>query len=76
MKFRQIIKIYPILKLLKISIEGKTQWVTELKDYNLKIIPKASKEIKKTDILLRQVNYKRKENNNKNIILLKSEWFA
>ena len=39
--------------------------------YNLKIILKADKKIKKADIFLKQVNYKRGENNNKNITLLK-----
>ena len=49
----------------------QAQWVTELEDYNLKIVLKAGKEIKKANILLRQVNHERKENDNKNIILLK-----
>ena len=31
--------------------------------------------MKKADILSRQVDYKRRENNNKNVTLLKPEWF-
>ena len=31
--------------------------------------------MKKTDILSKQIDYKRRENNNKNITLLKPEWF-
>ena len=31
--------------------------------------------MKKADILSKQINYKRRENNNKNITLLKPEWF-
>ena len=42
----------------------------------MKIVPKASKEIKKADILLRWADYERGENNNKNVTLLKSEWFV
>ena len=37
------------------------------------VILKAGKEIKKADIFLRQANYKKEENNNKNITLLKLE---
>ena len=55
--------------------QRQTQWVTKLKDYDLKIILKASKEIKKTDILLKQADHERKENDNKNVILLKPKWF-
>ena len=29
----------------------QAQWVTELEDYDLKIVPKASKEMKKANIL-------------------------
>ena len=31
--------------------------------------------MKKTNILSRQADYKRRENNNKNVTLLKLEWF-
>ena len=31
--------------------------------------------MKKADILLKQIDQKRRENNNKNITLLKPEWF-
>ena len=31
--------------------------------------------MKKADILSKQIDYKRRENNNKNITLLKPEWF-
>ena len=41
----------------------------------MKIISKAGKKMKKADILSRQVDYKRRENNNKNVTLLKPEWF-
>ena len=56
--------------------QRQAQWVTELKDYNLKIVPKAGKEMKKADILSRQADYERGENDNKNVTLLKSEWFV
>ena len=55
--------------------QRQTQWVIELEDYDLKIIPKAGKEMKKADILSRQANYERGENDNKNVTLLKPEWF-
>ena len=42
----------------------------------MKIVPKADKEIKKADILSRQVDYERRENDNKNATLLKPEWFV
>ena len=42
----------------------------------MKIIPKAGKEIKKADILSKQADYERRKNNNKNITLLKPEWFV
>ena len=56
--------------------QRQTQWVIELEDYDLKIIPKAGKEMKKADILLRRVDHERGENNNKNITLLKLKWFV
>ena len=42
----------------------------------MKIVPKAGKEMKKADILLRQADHERKENDNKNVTLLKSKWFV
>ena len=48
-------------------------WVTEFEDYGLKIIPKAGKKIKKANILLKQANYEKGENDNKNVTLLKPE---
>ena len=33
--------------------QRQARWVTELEDYDLKIVPKAGKEIKKANILLR-----------------------
>ena len=56
--------------------QKQAQWVTELEDYDLKIVPKAGKEMKKADILSRQVDYERRENDNKNVTLLKPEWFV
>ena len=41
----------------------------------MKIVPKAGKEMKKANILLRQADYEREENDNKNITLLKPKWF-
>ena len=41
----------------------------------MKIVSKASKKIKKVDILLKQADYERKENDNKNVTLLKPKWF-
>ena len=42
----------------------------------MKIVLKASKEIKKADSLSRQVDHERGENDNKNVTLLKPEWFV
>ena len=56
--------------------QRQAQQITELEDYDLKIVPKASKEIKKANILSRQADYKREENNNKNVTLLKPEQFV
>ena len=69
LKFKQTIKIYLILKLFKILIKNK------LKNYNLKIILKAGKKIKKADILSKQTDYEKKKNNNKNVTLLKLKQF-
>ena len=56
--------------------QRQAQWVTELKDYNLNIIPKAGKEMKKADIFSKRVDYERGKNDNKNVTLLKPEWFV
>ena len=56
--------------------QRQAQWVIELKDYDLKIVLKASKEMKKADILSRWADHERRENDNKNVILLKPEWFV
>ena len=53
--------------------QRQAQWITKLEDYNLKIVLKAGKEIKKADILLKQVDHEREENDNKNVTLLKSK---
>ena len=41
----------------------------------MQIIPKARKEIKKADLLSRRADHERGENDNKNVILLKPDWF-
>ena len=50
----------------------QARWVTELEDYNLKIIPKAGKEMKKTDILSRQADYERGENEQQKCYLVEA----
>ena len=42
----------------------------------MKIVLKAGKEIKKADILSRQADHERGENDNKNVTLLKPKWFV
>ena len=56
--------------------QRQARQVTELKDYDLKIVLKAGKEMKKADILSRQMDHEREKNNNKNVTLLKPEWFV
>ena len=53
----------------------QARWVTELADYDLRIVPKAGKEMKKADLLSRRADHERGENDNKNVTLLKPEWF-
>ena len=53
--------------------QRQARWVTELEDYDLKIVLKAGKEMKKADILLRWADHERRENDNKNVTLLKPE---
>ena len=42
----------------------------------MKIVPKAGKKMKKADILSRRADHERGENDNKNVTLLKPEWFV
>ena len=48
----------------------------ELQDYDFVLNYKPSKQMTKTDLLLRQAGYEREENNNKNLVLFDNSLFT
>ena len=48
----------------------------ELQDYDFILNYKPSKQITKTDLLLRQASHERGENNNKNLVLFNNSLFT
>ena len=48
----------------------------ELQDYNFVLNHKPSKQMTKVNLLLRQASHKRRENNNKNLVLLDNFLFV
>ena len=48
----------------------------ELQDYDFVLNYKPSKQMTKTDLLLRQASYERRKNNNENLVLLNNSLFT
>ena len=48
----------------------------ELQDYDFVLNYKSGKQITKTNLLLRQASHERRENDNKNLVLLDNSLFA
>ena len=53
----------------------QAQWVTELGEYNFTMHHKPGKTNIKANILLRRADHNRGEDDNKNVTVLKDEWF-
>lgn len=51
------------------------RWVTDTADYDFVLIHKLGAEIMKSDLLLRQVDHERGENDYSDIIILKDGFF-
>ena len=54
----------------------QARWFLELQEYDFKLIHCSGTLNAKADILSRQADHEREENNNKNVTLLKPEWFV
>ena len=48
----------------------------ELQDYDFVLNHKPGKQMTKTDLLLRQASYERRENDNKNLVLFNNSLFT
>ena len=54
----------------------QARWISELSEYNFKLIHKKGTQMGKADHLSRRADLDGGENDNKNVTVLKSEWFA
>ena len=54
----------------------QARWVTELQDYDFKLLHKPGSQMTKADLLSRWADHAKGEDDNTDVMLLKAEWFT